>query len=114
MDDFELQLKSVVLAGPSQQTRERIFGKQPARGGLVDFFRSRVPLGWAATFALFTGLAGMYASQFLQAPPAPPMVQNIQIFEAPSGEGNPWDLTQAAEWMPQGDMSATLRTDKEI
>ena len=113
MDDFELQLKSVALAGPSQQTRERIFGKQPARGGLVDFFRSRVPLGWAATFALFTGLAGMYFSQFLQVPPAPTRSVTV-IFEAPSGQGNPWDLTQPAEWMPQGDMSATLRTDKEI
>ena len=113
MDDFELQLKSVPLAKPSQDIRRRIFGAAPSRPGLFDFFRSRVPLGWAATFALFTGLAGMYFSQFLQPPPAPTKAFTIQIIEAPSGK-NLFDYTQAAEWLPEGDMSARLITDKEI
>jgi len=114
MDDFELRLKSIALAKPSESMRTRIFGDGPVRLWFAGVFRRRIRLGWAAAFALMTGLAGMSVSQFWSKPAsAPPNVLNVQIIRASSSR-NPFDFSEpAAEFMP-GDITVTVETPKEI
>jgi hypothetical protein len=114
MDDFELRLKSVPLARPSEEMKRRIFGTGPGRPRITEVFRRRIPLGWAALIALFTGLAGMYLSQWLSGPaPLPSEMVIVQIIEAPS-EQNPFDFTEpAADFMP-GELTGRIETPKEI
>jgi len=114
MDDFEMLLKSVPLARPSETMKKRIFGTGSDRPRIVEVFRRRIPLGWAAMFALFTGLAGMYLSQWLRPPaslPAQPVI--VQIIKAPS-ERNPFNFAEpAADWLG-GELTGRVLAPEEI
>jgi hypothetical protein len=111
MDDFELQLKGIRLAQPSGDLKRRVFG----RGGrVVELFRWRMPLGWAAVLALFAGLLGMYLSQWLRGPePASSRMVYVQIIEAPS-ERNLFDFTEVGSGFMPGDMDVRVKTPEEI
>lgn len=115
MDDFEIRLKSVPLARPSPDMKTRIFGTGSSRPRLIDVFRRRIPLGWAALFALFAGLAGMFASQIWSrkavAPPQP--VVYVQIIRSPS-DRNMFDFTVPAEDFMQGELTVNVQAPKEI
>ena len=54
MDDFELRLKRIRLAKPPGDMKERIFASEPEGPRILAIFRRRVPLGWAALFAVLT------------------------------------------------------------
>jgi len=114
MDDFELRLKSVPLARPSDQMKRRIFGTGPGRPRITVVFRRRIPLGWAALIALFAGLAGMYIQKWVSGPtPLPSKEIIVQIIKAPS-ERNPFDFTEpAADFMP-GELTGRIETPEEI
>ncbi|MHC4474041.1 MAG: hypothetical protein ACYTEL_00240 [Planctomycetota bacterium] len=115
MDDFELRLKSVPLAKPPTEMKTRIFGPEPDRPMLVDIFRFRVPVAWAAVFALFTGLAGMYLSQWLRppTPTLPAQTITVQIMKSPS-DRNIFDFTEpAADFLP-GELTLRVQEPKEI
>lgn len=114
MDDFELRLKSVPLAKPSAETKTRIFGPGPGRPMLIEIFQHRIPVGWAAVLALFTGLAGLYLSQWLR-PPAtlPSKAVMVQIIRAPS-DRNIFDFTEpAADFLP-GELTVRMQNPEEI
>lgn len=114
MDEFEHRLKSIALAKPSEGVKRRVFGDRPSGSWFVWAFRQRIPLGWAAVFALITGLAGMFMSQLWSGPAAvPSKVLNVQIIKAPS-ERNLFDFTEpAAEFLP-GDLTVKIETPEEI
>ena len=115
MDDFELRLKRIPLAKPPGDMKERIFASEPGGPRVLAIFRSRVPLGWAAMFAVLTGLAGMSLSQWLRpaAVPGKPVVVQNYIIRAPS-ERNPFDFTEAAvEFLP-GELDVTVKPPEEI
>ena len=123
MDDFERRLKMLPLAGPTEGMKRRIFGDRPGplvfwrrqkRGWFVEVFRRRIPLGWAAAFALLAGIAGMFGSQFLglKAPP-PQHAVHVQIISAAS-DRNIFDFTEPAADFMQGDMTGRIEPPKEI
>ena len=115
MDDFELKLKRLQLAGPSEGLKVRIFHQEPSGPRIYDVFRVRVPLAWAALFALFMGLAGMYLSDLLRgpAPEQQGLVKQIYIIQSPSGR-NPFDFSQpVGDFMP-GELTVSTKTPEEI
>jgi hypothetical protein len=116
MDDFELRLKRIPLAKPPGDMKDRIFASEPGGPGVLAVFRRRIPLGWAALFAVLTGLAGMSLSQWLRPPaslPEQPVVVQNYIIRAPS-ERNPFDFTEAAvEFLP-GKLDVTVKPAEEI
>ena len=79
MDDMETLLKEISLMKPADSLRQRIFDEPARTSWLVGVFARRIPLGWAAVFALFVGLAG-YALAYLG---TSRMIQPI----APAGTG---------------------------
>lgn len=114
MDDFERRLKMLPLAGPTEGMKRRIFGDRPGRLWFVEVFRRRIPLGWAAAFALLAGIAGMFGSQFLSPKAAPPQrAVHVQIISAAS-DRNIFDFTEPAADFMQGDMTGRIEPPKEI
>jgi hypothetical protein len=115
MDDFEAQLKTLPLARPSEDMRRRIFGDKPGGWWFVGVFRRRIPLGWAALFALFAGIAGMFGSQYWKTAPAPPLQRavHVQIIKAAS-DRNIFDFTEPAADFMQGDLTGRIEPPKEI
>ncbi|HUW20793.1 MAG TPA: hypothetical protein VMW16_15955 [Sedimentisphaerales bacterium] len=109
MDDFEFRLKTIALAKPPGQMKSRIFGDRP---GVVFILRRRIAIGWAAVFAIFAGLAGMYISPWVRpAPPAKAVI--VQIIRAPS-DRNVFDFTEATgEFMP-GELAVKVKQPEEI
>jgi hypothetical protein len=79
--------------------KRRIFASGPSGPRVVEIFRHRIPVGWAAVLALFAGLAGLYLSQWVRPPAAPAQAITVQIIKAPS-DRNPFDLTEAVDWKP--------------
>ena len=114
MDAFENELKRVSLARPSGELRGRIFADGPQRSWFANVFSVRIPLGWAAAFALITGLAGMNVAQWGGGGPAPShRPEAVYIIQAPS-EGNPFDFTESvADFMP-GKLTVKVDVPKEI
>ena len=115
MDDFEARLKSVPLAKPSADIKRRIFGTEPGRSRLIGIFRRRIPLGWAAAFALLTGIAGMSGSRMWGGGAAAPLqpVVYVQIIKSPS-DRNLFDFTIPAEDFMQGELTVNVQAPKEI
>jgi len=111
MDEFERRLKTIPLARPSRDAKSKIFGSAP---GIFAIFRRRIPLGWAALFAVFSGLAGMYLPWWFRGPaPLPTRAVIVQIIKAPS-ERNVFDFTEpAADFIP-GDLTVKVESPKEI
>ncbi|MHC4636242.1 MAG: hypothetical protein ACYTBP_04700 [Planctomycetota bacterium] len=115
MDDFERKLKRLQLAEPSQGLKARIFDQEPRGLRVYDLFRVRVPLAWAALFALFMGLAGMYLSDFLRdsALEQQGQVKQIYIIQSPSGR-NPFDFSEpVGDFMP-GELTVSTQAPEEI
>ena len=115
MDDFERRLKMLPLAGPTEGMKRRIFGDRPGRLWFVEVFRLRIPLGWAAVFALFAGIAGMFGSLRVPSKPAPPLQPTVydQILKSPS-DRNLFDFTIPAEDFMQGELTVNVQAPKEI
>jgi hypothetical protein len=92
----------------------RIFGSEPGRRGIIRFLSRRIPVGWAAVFALFAGLAGMYLSQWLRPAAATPSgTLTVQIVPAAS-DRNIFDFTQSAgDWL-SGDLTGRIVPPEEI
>jgi len=113
MDDFELQLKRIPLAKPPGNLRERIFASEAGGPRILAILRRRVPLGWAAVFALLTGLGGMYLSHWLRPAQLPSTAVIVQIIKSPS-ERNPFNFTEpAADWLP-GEFTGRVLAPEEI
>ncbi|MHC4212480.1 MAG: hypothetical protein ACYSWP_03800 [Planctomycetota bacterium] len=94
MDNFEKQLKSVALAGPGRDLRDRIFSQQTDRIRFTDFLTRRIPVGWAAVLAISAGLFGMYMSDYLQMKSMEPRVVNVKNFIITNrSQENPFDFT---------------------
>ena len=115
MDDFEARLKSVPLAKPSADMKRRIFGTGPGLSRLIGVFRRRIPLGWAAAFALLTGIAGMSGSRMWGGGAAAPLqpVVYVQIIKSPS-DRNLFDFTVPAEDFMPGELTVNVQAPKEI
>ena len=117
MDNFELQLKKLALARPSKDMKDRIFGREQRSGGIVDLFRFRIPLGWAAVFVISAGLIGMYTSDYLQTESMEPRVVNVHnLIMTNTSEENPFDFTSndgMDDFMP-GDLKLTIEKPEEI
>jgi hypothetical protein len=115
MNDFETRLKCVPLAKPSRELKSRIFGAQAITPAIVRLLRFRVPLGWAAGFALMAGLAGLVASQLWSKGPPESLrpVTHIQIIRA-STDRNMFDFTEpTAEFIP-GELTVQVETPEAI
>ena len=115
MDDFEAQLKRLPLARPSEGFRRRIFGDKPGGSWFVGLLRQRIPVGWAAAFALATGVAGMSGSQMWGGEAAAPLqrVVHVQIIKSPS-DRNLFDFTEPAEHFMPGKLTVNVQAPKEI
>ena len=115
MDDFEAQLKTLPLARPPDGMRRRIFGDKRSEWWFVGVFRRRIPVGWAAVFALFAGIAGMFGSQYWKTAPAPPLQRavHVQIIKAAS-DRNIFDFTEPAADFMSGDLTGKIEPPKEI
>ncbi len=118
MDNFEKQLKSVALAGPDRDLRDRIFSQQPERIRFTDFLARRIPVGWAAVLAISAGLFGMYTSDYLKMKSMTPRIINVKnvIITAPSQE-NPFDFTSGDgmdELFMRGNVKFTVEDPEEI
>jgi hypothetical protein len=117
MDDFEIQLKRLPLAKPSAGLKQRIFGPEKSGAGIAGFFRHRVPLGWAALFAVLAGAAGMYGTRFVGGtqPLQPKSSVYVQIIKGPT-DRNMFDFTAGSpseDFMP-GVPTVTVETPEEI
>lgn len=123
MDDFEARLKRLPLAKPSEDMRRRIFEDKPGplvfwqrqkRRWFVGLFRRRIPVGWAAVFALAAGIAGMFGSQMWgeETVPLQPVV-HVQIIRSPS-DRNLFDFTVPAEDFMPGELIVEVQAPKEI
>jgi len=113
MDEFESRLKGLALSKPSEDVKQGIFLDSSRRPMLMDVFYFRVPLAWAALFALFMGLAGMYLSEFLRGSVEPVRVVTVRVIEAPSAH-NPFDFTgTSADFLP-GELTVEVKTPEEI
>ncbi|MHC4060999.1 MAG: hypothetical protein ACYSUC_07425 [Planctomycetota bacterium] len=115
MEDFELRLKRIPLVKPPGDMKEKIFASEPGRPRILGVFRHRIPLGWAAMFAILTGLAGMSLSQWLRpaAVPGKAVVMQTYILEAPS-ERNPFDFTETGTDFMSGELSVKVKPPEEI
>jgi len=114
MDDFEIRLKRIPLAKPPRGMKKRIFDGKPSGLSIGAVLRRRVPLGWAALFAMATGLAGMSLAPWLRpGVPLPAKVVTLQIVKSPS-EHNLFDFTDTAgEFLP-GDLRVTVKPPEEM
>jgi hypothetical protein len=117
MDNFEKQLKSVALAGPGSDLRDRIFSQQTDRIRFTDFLSRRIPVGWAAVLAISAGLFGMYMSDYIQMKSMTPRVVNVKNFIITNtSEKNPFDFTSddgIGEFM-RGNTKLTFKDPEEI
>ena len=115
MDDFEAQLKRLPLAKPSEGMRRRIFGDRPGGSWFVGIFSRRIPVGWAAAFALAAGIAGMSGSQMWGGGAAAPLqpVVHVQIIRSPS-DRNLFDFTVPAKDFMPGELTVNVQAPKEI
>ncbi len=120
MDNFEKKLKSVALAGPDRELRDRIFSQEPERIRFTDFLTRRIPVGWAAVLAICAGLFGMYTSDYLKGKSMTPHVTNVRniIITAPS-EDNFLDFTSddgMGEFMQGelGELTVSVKDPEEI
>ena len=109
MDDFERRLKTLSVCRPSDGLRERIFGQrstQPQPRGIIS---RRIPVGWAATLALFTGLVGFSIARVgggESRPTLPPETGTVQvkvIYEAPASR-HVFDFTEVSPVFLDGDI----------
>lgn len=115
MDDFEAQLKSLPLARPSEGMRRRIFGDKPGESWFAGIFSRRIPVGWAAAFALAAGIVGMSGSRMWGGGAAAPLqpVVHVQIIKSPS-DRNLFDFTEPAEDFMPGELTVNVQAPKEI
>ncbi|MHC4464127.1 MAG: hypothetical protein ACYS30_22255 [Planctomycetota bacterium] len=115
MDDFEAQLKRLPLARPSEGMRRRIFGDRPGGSWFVEVLRRRIPVGWAAAFALAAGIAGMSGSQMWSGKAAAPLqpVVHVQIIKSPS-DRNLFDFTEPAKDFMPGELTVNVQAPQEI
>jgi len=115
MDNFERKLKSLPLARPSRGLKNRIFGRTPGIGRFSGLFRQRITLGWAALFAVMTGLMGMYLARLGAVSPQAPRkaAVQIQIIRAASDK-NVFDFTEPAVNFMPGRLTGTVETAEEI
>jgi hypothetical protein len=118
MDDFEKQLKQISLMKPSAQLRQRIFDEPTRSSWFAGFFARRIPLGWAAVFALFVGLAG-YALAYLGRSPAnlPASLGgstvDVQIVETGT-DRNFFDFSHPTGDILPGELVATVEINEEV
>lgn len=109
MDDFESKLKRLSVCKPSDGLRERIFGQRLARPQPKGIISRRIPVGWAATLALFTGLAGFSIARVGggESRPALPSetgtVRVKVIYEAPASR-HVFDFTEVSPAFLTGDV----------
>jgi len=112
MEDFELQLKQFRLARPSKDMKERIFGRKQRASGVVNLFRFRIPLGWAAVLVVLAGLSGGYFNQLFSGAIQEPQKQVyvVRLVAAPSESGNALDFTtfEPADGWLDGEVVETI------
>jgi len=115
MERFERELKRLPVATPSPELKSRIFAAAPRANWLAAAFGRRIPLGWAAVFAVATGAAGMFLSQSIWAgrtSAAVPVV-HVNIIKAAS-DRNLFDFTApAADFIP-GELTVKVQPAEEI
>jgi len=115
MDDFETRLKRIPLAEPPVDLKKRIFGGGPKRFGILSFVRFRIPVGWAALFAIATGVLGMTATQWL-GPAAESKIHRqteIRLIESASNR-NMFDFSGSErEFMP-GKLTVNVESSGKV
>ena len=106
MDRFEEQLKQLPLRGPSVELKQRIFSEYPREKVFTRMFTRRIPMGWAASFALAAGLLGVTFSNMVSKPviieKSLVRYEFVQMpMEASSDERNPYDNSvPVRDWLP--------------
>ena len=115
MEKFERRLKELRLASPSADLRGRIFGSTMQRIWFAAVLGRRVAVGWAALFALATGIAGMVVSQSVwdKRPERVTSAVRVSIVESAS-KRNLFDLTEPAAAFLPGELTVKKKTPKEI
>ena len=117
MEDFEKQLKSVVLAGPGKELRGRIFSQESERIRFTDLLTRRIPVGWAAVLVVVALLAGMYGSRVMGPAPvtASTTTTQIQIIRAAS-DRNFLDFTSndGMDEFMRGELTVSVEEPEEI
>ena len=115
MERFERELKRLPVSTPSPELKSRIFSAAPRANWLVAAFGRRIPLGWAAVFAMATGAAGTFFSQSIWAGrtyPSVPVVR-VNIIKG-SSDRNLFDFTApAADFIP-GELTVKVQPGEEI
>jgi len=115
MEELERKLKSLPVATPSPELRTRIFAPAPGASLFANLFRRRIPVGWAAVFALATGAAGMLLSQSIWSarPTATAPAVHVNIIKA-SSDRNVFDFTTPAAHFIPGELTVRVEPGKEI
>jgi hypothetical protein len=118
MDDMEKLLQQISLMKPTSSLRQRIFDEQARPSRFAGIFARRIPLGWAAVFALFVGLAGYalasLSSARLHQPTAPVSAGvDVQIVETGT-DRNFFDFSHPQGDMLPGEMIAVVDMNEEV
>ena len=116
MEDFEKKLKSIALAGPGKDLRDRIFAQESEHIRFSDFIRLRIPVGWAAVLVFVALLTGMYGSRVMGLEPVTAgTTTQIQIIRAAS-ERNFLDFTsnEGMDEFMWGELTVSVEKPEEI
>lgn len=115
MDDFESKLGTIPLTKPSSDLRRRIFGSHHPKYPVNRIFPRRIPLAWAAVFALVTAAMGFWGGRYFedQTVNKVPTVVEIQITGSPSSH-NAFDFTTTSRDFLRGEVNVQIETDSEV
>ena len=113
METFENRLRSLPVKRPPHRLRRRLFTPPARRGPWLRLSTRRIPLGWAALWALGLVAGGFWAGRSLRpdrstlALTPAPCVQ-VRIMDSPASS-HLFDFSPAAtEFIPGPDLSVRV------
>lgn len=119
MKDFEDRLKRLPICKPSDELRERIFGKETPRSALRSILCGRIPVAWAAGASVAMGVVGFLIA-FLWIPatqretPIREASMNVQIIYQAPKTPHVFDFTETAVDFLPGDVNVQVKSHGEV
>lgn len=119
MQDFEDRLKTLPMCKPSEELRERIFGKKTRQSALRSIVYTRIPVAWAAAVSIALGLVGffiafMWVTAIQQESPIRTETVNVQIIYQAPETSHIFDFTEATMDFLPGDVKVQVKYNGEV